>query len=282
MDITFERGNKESPKGHAFLYFKSALGDEIWCTYVVMLPISFDVAKYVPPFLMNQMGDLGPKDLSAFAFPPAPEKMESYQYLQDLADMRDDDILYGGTYDPNDVASGMMVVSEAVQEYAGIYGQVLETQQPATALGESSAEEDLGINEVLYGLMIEPDKLSELTKLISKLRFAVEGSEESIAREAEVDINLLAKHLPENHRTSKLVQAVKARGTKGEKLADLYLRRCFHILTARFLLLCHRLHIPSLCVRHAEVVGFRCRVWSHEAPKSRCRFPGRWREDLYE
>ena len=176
MDITFERGSKESPKGHAFVYFKSALGDEIWCTYVVMLPISFDVAKYVPPFLMNQMGDLGPKDLSAFAFPPAPERLESYQYLQDLADIRDDDILYGGTYDSNDVASGMMAVSEAVQEYAGLYGQVMEAQQPATALGESSAEENLGINEVLYGLMSEPDKLNELTKLVGKLRFAVDGA----------------------------------------------------------------------------------------------------------
>lgn len=236
MDITFERGSEEKPRGHAFVYFKSSLG-EIWCTYVVMLPISFDVAKYVPPFLMNQMGDLGAKDLSAFAFPPAPEKLESYQYLQSLADARDDDILFGGTYDPNDVTAGMMAVSEAVQEYAGIYGKVLEIGQPSSEVGELLTEEDLGVSDVLYGLMSDGDKLSELTKLVGKMRFALEGNEISLAREAEIDINLLSKHLPENHRTSKLLQSVKYGGARGERLADLYLQRCFHIQREEYMLL---------------------------------------------
>ena len=70
MDIVFDRGSKEEPKGHALLYFRSRSSlEEIWVTYTVILPITVDVTKYVPPFLMNQVGELGPKELSAFAFP---------------------------------------------------------------------------------------------------------------------------------------------------------------------------------------------------------------------
>ena len=66
MDITFDRGSSDRPKGHALLYFRSSSDpDQIWVTYLVILPITVDVSKYVPPFLMNQVGEMGPKDLSA-------------------------------------------------------------------------------------------------------------------------------------------------------------------------------------------------------------------------
>ena len=69
MDVIFERGSQDKPKGHALLYFKSSINpDELYGTYLIILPINVDIGKYVPPFLMSQVGDLGPKDLSAFAF----------------------------------------------------------------------------------------------------------------------------------------------------------------------------------------------------------------------
>ena len=74
MDLTFERGDASSPKGHALAYFESPSGDEVWATYLIVLPITVDVSKYVPPFLMNQMGGDGPTDLSSFAFPPSPRE----------------------------------------------------------------------------------------------------------------------------------------------------------------------------------------------------------------
>ena len=233
MDIVFERGSEKEPKGHALLYFLSSEDpEELWAAYLVILPITVDVSKYVPPFLMNQMGELGPKDLSAFAFPPAPERVESHSYLEQLAAMRDDDILFGGTLNTADVASGMMSVNETVQRYAEIYSQVAGVQQPE----EDLAVEDLGfgVNEVLYGLMSDADRLNELTKLVGRLTFAVEGSEEALAKEAESDIHLLAKHMPGDHQISLLIAATRAGGSRGARLAGLYLKRCFHLIQEEY------------------------------------------------
>ena len=230
MDLRFDRGSREKPRGHALLYFNGENGpDEVWATYLVMLPISVDVSKYVPPFLMNQMGDIGPKDLSAFAFPPAPELAESLQFLETLADMRDDDLIHAGTYRSSDVPGGMMAVSDAVQSYADLYGNYVQGVQPSSA-GEPELPGSLGVNDVLYSLMSDSDRLGELTKLVGKLRFAIDGGEDALAKEAEADINLLVTHLPENHRAKRLIESVKAEGTTGARLADLYLRRCFHLI----------------------------------------------------
>ena len=80
MDITFERGSEDSPKGHAFVYFRSSTDpSDVWASYIVMLPITVDVAKYAPPFLMSLIPDGGMKDMSSFAFPPAPEQMRSIE-----------------------------------------------------------------------------------------------------------------------------------------------------------------------------------------------------------
>ena len=234
MDIVFERGSMEEAKGHALLYFRgSSDPDEIWATYIVILPITVDISKYVPPFLMNQVGELGPKDLSGFAFPPAPEKVAGYQYLQDLAAIRDDDILFGGTINPSDIPTAMMSVNEAVQRYADAYSEKVPAGQPSDAGADEDAA-SIGVNEVLYGLMSDNDRLSELTKLVGKLRFAVEGGEEALTREAETDIHLLAKHLPEEHQVSSLIEAAKGEGADGMALTDLWLKRCFHLIQQEY------------------------------------------------
>ena len=229
MEMTFDRGSNERPKGHALLYFRSSSDpEELWATYLVILPISVDISKYVPPFLMNQVGDIGPKELSAFAFPPAPEKVEGHSYLEELAAIRDDDILFGGMFNPADLPSAMMSVNEVVQRYADIYSKL----EPAHKLTDDAANqvaEGMGVSEVLYGLMSESDRLSELTKLIGRLRFATEGAEEALVKEAEDDISLLARHLPENNQVPRLVEAAKEGGSRGARLADLYLQRCYHL-----------------------------------------------------
>ena len=234
MELTFEKGTKEEPKGHAFLYFRNSTDhDEIWATYLIMLPINVDVSKYVPPFLMNQIGDVGPNELSAFAFPPAPELLESFAYLEDLAEAREDDIIFGGSINPTDVASSMMIIGGIVQMYAEVYKSLVSTISKGD--GQSGAPDEaldagFSVNEVLYGIMTENDRLNELTKLVGRLRFAVEGGEESLAKEAEIDISMLSEHLPEDHRTATLVENVKSAGKYGEELAGLYLQRCFHIV----------------------------------------------------
>ena len=234
MDATFERGSRESPRGHAFLYFRSRHdSDEIWASYLVMLPIEVDVSKYVPPFLMGQVGDLGAKELSAFAFPPAPEKVDSYAGLEELAALRDDDVVFCGTLDASDVLSAMTAVGEVTQWYADIYSE-RAGQRPSSSEEPGAQAEGVAVNEIVYGLMSENDKLGELTKLVGKLRYALDGPDEALMKEAEGDITLLATHLPENPQIPRLIEATKSGGNRGAMLADLYLKRCFHLIQEEY------------------------------------------------
>ena len=230
MDILFDRGSKDQPKGHALVYFRSSADpEEVWVSYLVVLPVTVDLSKYVPPFLMNQVGELGAKELSCFAFPPAPERLGSYSIVERMAAMRDDDILFAGTLNTSDIPAAMMSMNEVVQRYAEMYSQVA----PESGQGEQADEAEpaeLGVSEVLYGLMSQSDKLGELTRLVGRLRFAVEGSDASLIKEAEEGINLLATHLPENHDIPQLLEAVKSSESAGTELANLYLQRCYHLV----------------------------------------------------
>ena len=231
MDITFERGDEAAPRGHAILYFRSrADAGEIWATYVVILPIAVDVSKYVPPFLMNQVEQAGATELSAFAFPPAPERVGSREALEDMATRREDDVLYCGAFDAGDVAGAMMSVNEAVQAYADMCVAVA-AEVPEDEAGEDDA---LGVSEVLYGLMDDADKLGELTSLVGKLKFAVEGSDDVQTREAEREMSALARHLPADNQVHHLVAAVKSSDSRGARLADLYLQRCYHLVKEEY------------------------------------------------
>lgn len=234
MELIFDRGSAERPKGHALVYFTAVdAPSDVWATYLIILPITVDVTKYVPPFLMNQMGDLGPKDLSAFAFPPSPEKIPTRKHLDELAAIRDDDIIQGGSLNSIDVSSAMLSVNEILQKYAELYLQTASAS--IQVLGENDVgPSGAGINEVLYGLMNETDRLSELTKLIGRLRYAVEGSEDSLIQETEDEIDLLARHMSGDIQVPKMVAAVKAIDKRGAQLAELYLQRAFHLVQESF------------------------------------------------
>ena len=227
MAITFERGSRDKPRGHALLYFRGRDQPEsVLATYIVLLPITVDVSKYVPPFLMNQIGEIGPHDMSAFAFPPAPEQVRDYQYIEDIADARADDIVHGGVLAENDVSSSLMAVSQAVQEYAELYASHVGVDE---GQNETPSDEGLEVNEVVYGLMSDSDRLTELTKLVGKLRFSTESNESGLASEAESDIRLLSHHLPENHQASQIIQWARSRDEDASTLTGLYLKRCFHL-----------------------------------------------------
>ena len=227
MTLSFELGNIESPKGHALLYFKDSVQGDFYATYIVLLPITVDVSKYVPPFLMNQVGEFGPGDMSAFAFPPAPEQVAGYDYLVDLAKKRQDDLLDGGEVTGTDVSSSMMKVNDVVQEYLELYEETYGTE--ALPLDESQSASELHVNDVLYSMMTEPDRLNELTKLVGRMRFAVESGENSIVKEVESDINALSEYLPETFQIHRLLKRATDVSDESSHITDLYLQRCFHL-----------------------------------------------------
>ena len=235
MDLVFDKGGIDQPKGHALLYFRSNSDpDEVWATYLVILPILVDVTKYVPPFLMDQVAQMGQNELSAFAFPPAPERLGSYELLLELATKRDDDVVFLGPVNPTDVPAAMMSISDAVQTYAQAYSDVVGVAGMEEEDEDGDDDSGLGVNEVLYGMMSESDKLAELTRLVGRLKFAVEGANAAQVKEAEQEVHLLARHLPDNHDVPRLIDAVKSTGSRGAELADLYLRRCFHLVREEY------------------------------------------------
>ncbi len=234
MSVEYHRGDWVRPKGHAFIYLRNSLdNEEVWATYVVVLPITVDLSKYVPPFLMNQIGEMDEKNLSAFAFPPAPELVGKYEAIEQMAEMRDDDILYIGAHNPSDVTGAMSRVNEAVQTYTEECARVTgpSTAGGDAAISESSEEaEGLHVNDVLYGLMSDSDKLGELSKLIGRLRFALDGSDDRLVSETETEIALVANHLPQSHNIPQLVEAVKSNDSRSAELADVYLQRSYHLV----------------------------------------------------
>jgi len=235
--IEFRRGDVAQARGHALIYFEGS-GGETWATYVVILPITVDVSKYVPPFLMGQMGDIGAQDLSAFAFPPAPEQVDSYEALQRMADARGDDILFAGSYNGTDVADAMMRVNDVVQQYADAYAAIVGVtaakDTSADALETGDGNEDLGVNDVLYDFMSDGEKLAELSKLVGQYRFAIDGSDTTLVRETESEIAMLSRHLPDAHDISKLVETLRSNTANAAALAESYLQRSYHLVQEEY------------------------------------------------
>ncbi len=239
MDLVFERGDPQRPRGHALLFFRvSTEPDRVYATYVVTLPVKSDLTKYVPPFLASHLGNMPLSDFSAFAMPPVPEAVDSYDDLERLSRAREDDLVAGTSLFSFDLPRMMEAVNEAVQSYSELYAQYsggLPVVEPGSAAELAAPEPDrsedrsLEVNEVLLGLMSEKDKLGELSRLLGKLRFAVEGRDDREVDEASAEISALGRHLPESFQVSAILAVAKDASQRGSQLAQLYLDRCFRL-----------------------------------------------------
>lgn len=228
MDLTFERGDPARPKGHAIVYVRDASDrNSVAATYVIILPVTVDITKYVPPFLAQQVPGLGERGLSAFAFPPAPEKVSGHAHVARLAEDRDDDLIFAGTRDSVDPALLMALVGEIVAEYSARYEKwTASAGQPALdKAGERPSEGE--VDEVVYALMSEADRLNELTKLVGRLRYATEGGDSTTVDEADSHIRGIAKQMPSNRRIDRLLAAAHSKSSEGARLAQLYLERAY-------------------------------------------------------
>ena len=239
MDFTFEKGSEQSPRGHALIYFHNSQdASELLATYMIVFPILTDVSKYVPPFLLNQIGEMGANELSAFAFPPAPEPMADFEAIEKLAEIRQDDIIYGGSINATDVITMIGTVNEAISWYSDLWERYAQPERAIEVVdGDDEAEVGLSVNDVLYGLMSDQDKLNELTRLVGRLRDAVNSGDMSLAAETRGEIIALGRHLPDNHQVSRLANAAGSEGENAARLTSLYLQRCFHLTSEEYVML---------------------------------------------
>ena len=242
MDLTFERGDAQRPRGHALVYFRvDTEPDKLYASYIVILPVKADFGKYVPPFLASHLGNLPLNDFSAFAMPPVPEEVSGRGELERLSDLRQDDLVFGASMFSFDLPRMMESITDAVQSYSelcndfydrqGIAGAPVAESIPAAPAPEAEAESDnsYSVNEVLLSLMSERDKLAELSRLLGMLQFAQEGSDANMTGEVTDEITALARHLPEEFQILNLLAAARETTGRGSRLAQLYLDRCFRL-----------------------------------------------------
>lgn len=227
--MEFEIGDGQKPRGHAVAYFRVfGEGEKILTTYMVVLPVTVDFTKYVPPFLASQFGNFAMKDASAFALPPVPEEVENYEVVRRMAELRKDDLIFGGTLNSADIEQLMQRVSDLVQQYGSLWQDYVNS---STFLLTDPDNEDsnLAVSEVMYSFMNEQDRLSELSKMVGRLRFALSGEDNNTGMEVEQEIRTLGTHLPEHFQVERILEVGRDLSPEGEQLAQLYMERCYKI-----------------------------------------------------
>ncbi|HLZ10737.1 MAG TPA: hypothetical protein VKT80_19275 [Chloroflexota bacterium] len=230
MNLDFERGRAESPCGHALVYYTDPSGGATLATYIVVLPISLQLAKYIPPMLAAQLPMLDPGSTGAVPIPPLPEPVESRAYLERLADMRRDDLIAAGTLNPSDVGRAMALVAETTQLYAQLYENSLKQLSPGeNATDDAESVSEMSANDAIHGLMSESQKLGELAKLAGQLRYAVDGSDQRQISELTREMSRLGQFLPSTYRVEEFIAAATRPGDAGRELAALYLDRCYKL-----------------------------------------------------
>ncbi|HEX2924517.1 MAG TPA: hypothetical protein VHS28_10900 [Chloroflexota bacterium] len=233
MMLSYERGDVTRPKGHALLYFKGwSDPSAVFATYIIVPPIAVEISKYIPPMFANQLQQLGGGGIAVFPYPPIPERVDSLDHLTRLAQARDDDLISGGTVDTSSPERLLQAASEAAQQYLESYLsriQSIETApEPGPALPESESPVD--VNELMYGLMGDRDRLAELSKLSGQLRYAVGGGDTQLAEDTVAEMKRLAKHLAEKYRANEVVEAARRPGAQGDQLTQLYLDRAYRLV----------------------------------------------------
>lgn len=231
MAVRFELGDPDRPRGHALVYFRTTEGD-LLATYVVVLPIAINPAKYIPPALAPRMPqEVSP--MSAAALPPIPEQMGDLEEVRHLANLRGDDLLDGGvvTADPERL---MMAAHEVATDYASSYRQMVDSL-PAPAPGGSSgpapeADED----ELGWVLLDEKQRIGELAKLTGQLRYAVDGGDSHLVKSTTAQMDRLGRHLPDKYRIGEFVVAAQRPGDLGRRLAELYIDRCYKLSNEQY------------------------------------------------
>jgi hypothetical protein len=230
MDLDFERGQATAPVGHALVYFSDSQSNAILATYIVVLPIVLQLAKYVPPMLAAQLPLGEMKGVGAVPLPPLPEPVEGHAFLTRLASLRQDDLIAGGSLRSGDIQRSMLLVTEIAQSYARLYERSLERQpaaEPEPAVEE--AVSDLSASDMIYQLMSEQQKLAELAKLASQLRYAVDGGDRRQIGESVAELERLARHLPATYDLPTFIGAAQQPGDRGRQLSTLYLDRCYKL-----------------------------------------------------
>lgn len=235
MQLRFELGNSQAPRGHAIVYARGSnpVGP-VLATYCVVFPIEFSIGKYLPPMLAAQIPLAGMGEataMNAVPIPPMMEEVAGLDALRQLAERRGDDLCDMGVVAIGDDSQRMTYAAEAAATYGQIFAQ-FAASWPAVTGGTSSPGEssDLDVDDVLAEVLTDRDRLGELSRSVGMLRYAIEGKDLKLLAQTERSMRKLAAALPDKYRADQLIEAALRPDAQGEHLAQLYLQRAFKLL----------------------------------------------------
>jgi hypothetical protein len=235
--LTFRAGDSDRPRGHALVFFRDGdAADQIWATYLVVAPIKMDLGKYIPAAFASQLaGQLAASGPAAYPLPPVPEKFEAgLEALERLAELRNDDLLDGGTLRMADPLYALQPVAEIGSQYADQCLSYFATQPLERATAQSSSastnQGTVDVDDLLLQVMPDREKVGRLARLAGTLRYAIEGGDNRLVDETVHDMQRVSKHLTEKYRPAELIAAASSTEPRGAQLAELYLERCYRLV----------------------------------------------------
>lgn len=234
MQLSFERGDPNRPRGHALVYFHSTSEpDAVLATYVVVPPIAMDLAKYVPPMFASQIGGMIPSGPSVFPLPPLPERVESAAEVRRIANARGDDLVDGGAIDSGDMQRLLMTVTEIAGEYGRLY-QAFAERLPVEEPEAQEALPAVDVDELLISVLSDVEKVGRIAKLTGTVRYAVEGGDGVLLAETVVEIERIGRHLGDQYRIADLVKAAQQPTADAGKLSELLMTRCYKLAAEEY------------------------------------------------
>jgi hypothetical protein len=172
---------------------------------------------------------------AAYPLPPVPEKFEAgLEALERLAELRNDDLLDGGTLRMADPLYALQPVADIGCLYAAQCLSSFAAEPLERAAAESSSastnQGSLDVDDLLLQVMPDREKVGRLARLAGTLRYAIEGGDTRLVDETVHDMQRVSKHLTEKYRPAELIAAASSTEPRGAQLAELYLERCYRLV----------------------------------------------------
>jgi hypothetical protein len=236
--LTFRAGDPNRPRGHALVFFRDADdADQVWATYLVVAPIKMDLGKYIPAAFASQLaGQLSAAGPSAYPLPPVPEKFEGgLPVLERLAELRNDDLIDGGTLRMSDPLYALQPVTDIGSQYADTCTSYLDSMpaavaEPETGGSGSGSGAGVDVDDLLLQVMPDRDRVGRLARLTGSLRYAVDGGDIRQVEETVKEMERIGRHLSDKYRPAELIAAARSPEPRAAQLAELYLERCYRLV----------------------------------------------------
>lgn len=202
---------------------------QIVASYLVALPVTLDLSRYVPPMFAGRMPAAHGAVTGAIPVPPIPEAVDSVDALRRLAALRDDDLIDGGELTSDFPEQLMGATALAAQRYGEAYGSYERTvpAAPIPIRGEPPPGDP-------FADMGEAGRVRELAKLVGTVRYAQDGKDDRAVAEAERHIRALGAGLPAKYRVGELLDAVSRTDGASNELIQLLIERCFMLLNEEY------------------------------------------------